>query len=162
MSDRIDVKFGSLFPWPFRFIAVIFLLVGLSLILEKTFLAIGLMLVGGFILSGAEGTEINRAEKSYVDYKSFFFVKSGDKKKYSGIEKIFVSTSKTKQHLYTAHTNHSSTYEHLEFNGFLKFHDGEKIQLLRKRKKSDLIKELDKISAFLNVPIEDNTGVGAS
>jgi hypothetical protein len=87
MSDKIDVKFGSLFPWPFRFIAVIVLLVGLSLILEKTFLSIGLMLIGGFILSGAEGTEINRAEKSYLDYKSFFFVKSGDKKKYSGVEK---------------------------------------------------------------------------
>ena len=159
MSDKIDVKFGSLFPWPFRFIAVIVLLVGLWLILEKTFLAIGLMLIGGFILSGAEGTEINRAEKSYLDYKSFLFVKSGDKKKYSGIEKIFVSTSKTKQHLYTAHTNHSSTYEHLEFNGFLKFNDGEKIQLLRKRKKSDLIKELKKVATFLNVAIEDNTVV---
>jgi hypothetical protein len=162
MSDKIDVKFGSLFPWPFRFIAVVVLLVGLSLILEKTFLSIGLMLIGGFILSGCEGTIINRAEKSYVDYKSFFFMKSGDKKKYSGIEKIFVSTSKTKQHLYTAHTNHSSTYEHLEFNGFLKFHGGEKIQLLRNRKKSDLIKGLEKVAKFLNVAIEDNTGVGAS
>ena len=159
MSDKIDVKFGSLFPWPFRFIAVIVLLVALSLILEKTFLAIGLMLIGGFILSGAEGTEINRAEKSYLDYKSFLFVKSGDKKKYSGIEKIFVSTSKTKQHLYTAHTNHSSTYENVEFNGFLKLNDGEKIQLLRRRKKSDLIKELKKVATFLNVAIEDNTVV---
>jgi hypothetical protein len=161
MSNKIDVKFGSLFPWPFRFIAVVVLLAGLSLILEKTFLSIGFMLIGGFILSGAEGTVINRSERTYVDYKSFFFIKSGEKKKYSGIEKIFVSTSKTKQHFYTAHTNHSSTYEHLEFNGFLKFHDGEKIQLLRKRKKSDLIKGLEKVAAFLNVPIEDNTGVGA-
>jgi hypothetical protein len=161
MSDKIDVKFGSLFPWPFRFIALIIILVGLLFILEKTFLSIGLMLIGGFILSGAEGTEINRTEKNYRDYKSFLFMKSGEKKNYSGIEKIFVSTSKTKQHLYTAHTSHSSTYEHLEFNGFLKFHDGEKIQLLRKRKKSDLIKGLEEVAAFLNVSIEDNTGVSA-
>ena len=157
MSDKIDVKFGSLFPWPFRLIAVIVLLVGLSLILEKTFLSIGMMLIGGFILSGSEGTEINRAEKSYLDYKSFFFMKNGDKKKYSDIEKIFVSTSKTKQQLYTAHTTHSSTFENLEFNGFLKLNNGEKIQLLRKRKKPDLIKELNKVALFLNVPIEDNT-----
>ncbi len=59
MNDKIDVKFGSLFPWPFRLIAVVVLVVGLSLILEKTFLSIGLILIGGFILSGAEGTEIN-------------------------------------------------------------------------------------------------------
>jgi hypothetical protein len=159
MRDKIDVKFGSLFPWPFRFIALVVLLVGLSLILERTFLAIGLMLVGGFILSGAEGTEINRKEKTYVDYKSFFFLKSGEKKKYSGVEKIFVSTSKMQQLLYNVHASHPSTYEHLEFNGFLKFQGGEKIQLLRKRRKSDLMKGLEKVAGFLNVPIEDNTGV---
>jgi hypothetical protein len=157
MSDKIDVKFGSLFPWPFRLIAVIVLLVGLSLILEKTFLSIGMMLIGGFILSGSEGTEINRTEKSYLDYKSFFFMKSGDKKKYSDIEKIFVSTSKTKQQLHTVHTNHSSIFENVEFNGFLKFSNGEKVQLLRKRKRSDLLKELKKVATFLNVTIEDNT-----
>jgi hypothetical protein len=116
-------------------------------------------LIGGFILSGSEGTEINRAEKSYLDYKSFFFIKSGNKKKYGDIEKIFVSTSKMKQQLYTAHTNHSSTFENLEFNGFLKFSNGEKVQLLRKRKKSDLIKELKRVGTFLNVPVEDNTVV---
>src|SRR5688572_8876294 len=159
MNDKIDVKFGSLFHLPFRLIAIVFFLVGLSLILEKTFLSIGLMLVGGFILSASEGTEFNKAEKSYMDYKSFFFMKSGDKKKYSGIEKIFVSTSKMQQKLYMVHTNHSSIYDTLEFNGFLKFSNGEKVQLLRKRKKSDLIKELKRIAAFLNVPVEDNTVV---
>ena len=159
MNDKIDVKFGSLFPWPFRLIAAVVLVVGLSLILEKTFLSIGLILIGGFILSGTEGTEINRIEKSYLDYKSYFFMKSGHKKKYSGIEKIFVSTSKMRQEFYTIHTNRSSIYETLEFNGFLKFSNGEKVQLLRKRKKSDLIKELKKVATFLNVPVEDNTVV---
>ena len=61
--------------------------------------------------------------------------------------------------MYTVHTNHSSIFETLEFNGFLKFSNGEKVQLLRKRKKSDLIKELKKVATFLNVAIEDNTVV---
>jgi hypothetical protein len=159
MSDKIDIRFGSLFPWPFRFIAAIVLLVGLFLIVEKTFLSLGLMLFGGFILSGFEGTEINRTEKFYVDYKSFFFLKSGDKTKYGDIEKIFVNTSKTKQRLYTAHTSHSWSFENLEFNGFIKFSDGEKVQLLRKRKKSELLKELNRVATFLNVPVEDKTVV---
>jgi len=159
MNDKIDVKFGSLFPWPFRLIAVVVLVVGLSLVLEKTLLSIGLALISVFILSGSEGTEINKAEKSYLDYKSFFFIKSGSRKKYGDIEKIFVSTSKMRQELYTVHTNRSSIYESLEFNGFLKFNNGEKVQLLRKRKKSDLIKELKKVATFLNVPVEDNTVV---
>jgi hypothetical protein len=157
MNDKIDVRYGSLFPWPFRFIAALVLIVGLALIVEKTFLSIALMFVSGFVLSGYEGTEINKAAKSYFDYKSFFFLKSGEKKNYDDVEKIFVSTSKTTERLHTAHTSHSSTFQHLEFNGFIKFNNGEKIQLLRKRKKSDLIRGLEKVASFLNVPIEDNT-----
>ena len=75
------------------------------------------------------------------------------------IEKIFVNTSKTKQRFYTAHTNHSSSFENLEFNGFIKFSDGEKVQLLRRRKKSELLKELNRVATFLNVPVEDHTVV---
>jgi hypothetical protein len=161
MSDKVDIKYGSLFPWPFRFLALLILLVGLSLIIERTILSIGLMLVGGFILSGYEGTEINKAEKSYFDYKSFFFVKSGERKKYAGIEKIFINASKIKQKLYTARTNHSSTFAHVAFNGYLKFSNGEKIQLLQKRNKADLLSALQKVATFLDVPLEDNTASGS-
>ena len=159
MNDTIDVRFGSLFPWPFRFVAALMIVAGLVLIVEKSFLSVALMSIGGFILSGYEGTEINKAKKSYVDYKSFFFLRSGTRENYIDVEKIFVSTSKIKQQFYTAHTNHSSTFENVEYNGFLKFSNGEKIQLLRKRKKPELMKELKRVSLFLNVPIEDNTNV---
>ncbi|HEX6227380.1 MAG TPA: hypothetical protein VFZ52_23345 [Chryseolinea sp.] len=159
MNDTIDVRFGSLFPWPFRFVAALVIVAGLALVVERSFLSVALILIGGFILSGYEGTEINKAEKSYVDYKSFFFLKSGKRENYISVEKIFVSTSKVKRQLYTAHTNHSSIFENVEYNGYLKFSNGEKIQLLRKRKKTELLKELERVSLFLNVPIEDNTNV---
>ena len=81
MNDKIDVKFGSLFPWPFRLIAVVVLVVGLSLILEKTFLSIGLILIGGFILSGAEGTEINRTEKELPGLQILFLHEERTQKK---------------------------------------------------------------------------------
>jgi hypothetical protein len=59
--------------------------------------------------------------------------------------------------MYTAHTTHGSVYENVDFNGFLKFNDGTKIQLLRKRRKADLLKALENIATFLDVPLEDNT-----
>ena len=159
-SNKIDIRYGSLFPWPFQLIAVIVLIAGLSLIIDRTLVSICLILGSGLILSASEGTEIDRAEKTYRDYKSFFFLKSGSKVPYSGIEKIFINTSKSKQTMHTAHTNKSSIFENIEFNGFLKFDDGTKIQLLQKRKKGDLINALNSISKFLNVPVEDNTGDG--
>jgi hypothetical protein len=121
--------------------------------------SIGLILVCGIVLSGAEGTEIDKETRTYRDYKSFFFLKSGSTEKFTAIEKIFVSTSTKKQRVYYGRTNQSSIFEFLEYNGFLKFSDGTKIQLLQKRRKSDLIKALEKIAKFLDVPLEDNTGV---
>lgn len=159
-SDKINIRYGSLFPWPFQLIAVIVLIVGLSLVISRPVPAVGLILFSVLILSGSEGTEIDKAEKTYRDYKSFFFLKSGSKERYTGIEKIFINTSKSKQTVHTAHTNKSSIFENIEFNGFLKFDDGTKIQLLQKRKKEDLLRALNRIASFLNVPVEDNTSVG--
>lgn len=159
-KNRVDIKYASLFPLPFRFIAILICLFGLSLVMERTILAIVLIIVSGFVLTGYEGTEIDIASHSYREYQSFFFIKSGSMLKYSGIEKIFVNTTKTKQQVYTAHTTKSSVFEDVEFNGFLKFDNGTKIHLLSKRKKTDLIKALEKLSRLLKVPVEDNTRTG--
>ena len=161
-KNKIDIRFGSLFPSPFQLVAALVLLVSLSLIVEKPLISLGLIAMCGFVLSGSEGTEIDKGEKSYRDYKSFFFLKSGAKVKFTEIEKIFVSTSKTSQQLHTAHTNKHSIYENIEYNGFLKFSDGTKIQLLRKRKKADLLNALQHIARFLDVPVEDNVKSGSS
>jgi len=158
-KNKIDIKYGSLFPWPFQLIAVLVFIAAVSLVTEKPALSILFMIAGVFIISGYEGTEIDIAAKTYKEYKSFFLIKTGNSVSYSGIEKIFINTSKTRQQLYTAHTTKSSIYENIEFNGFLKFDDGEKIQLLTRRNKKELIKALEKISALLQVSLEDNTGV---
>jgi hypothetical protein len=86
---------------------------------------------------------------------SFFFIKSGKEIKYNGIEKIFINSTKVKQQMHTAHTNHSSIFTNLEFNGYLKLDNGEKLHLLTKRKKEKLLHELKKIALFLDVQIDD-------
>jgi hypothetical protein len=164
MSPRkkIDVRFGSLFPWPFLLIAGILLVVGLSLIGERTLVALALIIICGFVLTSSEGTEINLSAKNFTEYKSFFFIKSGTRKTYSSMEKIFINTSKTRQQLYTAHTTKSSIFENLEYNAFLKFTDGTKVHLLKKRKKEDLLKKIDNLAKALNVQVEDHTITNAS
>lgn len=157
IKNKIDIAYGRLFPWPFLFIGGIVFVIGLALLFQNTLASIVLISVGGFILSGSEGTEIDKVAKCYREYNAFFFVKSGKNVAYSGIEKIFINTSKSKQKMYTAHTMHGSVYENVDFNGFLKFNDGTKIQLLRKRRKADLLKALESVATFLEVPLEDNT-----
>ena len=157
LKKKIDIQYGSLFPWPFQFIAGIVFIVAASLILERTIVAIAFMMLCGLLLTASEGTEIDLAGKTFQEYKSFFFIKTGTKEEYSGMEKIFINTSKTKQQLYTAHTTKSSIYENIEYNAFLKFDDGTKVHLLQKRKKADLLKKVNKIAAQLDVSVEDQT-----
>ena len=160
-KDKIDIQTGILFPWHFQLIAALVFAVGLVAIIEKPMLSVILLAGSLFILTGRSGVIINRAENVYQEYMSFFFIKNGKKIRYTGIEKIFVSTSKVSQRMHTAHTNHSSVFSQIEFNGYLKFDNGVKVHLSSKRNKEKLLKELHRISSFLNAPLEDNTAVPA-
>jgi hypothetical protein len=157
-KNIVDVNFGRLFPWQFQFVGGIILFVAIALSGESLGVSIFLILLGLFILSASEGTEINRETKMVREYKSFFFLKTGQWSPYEGIEKIFVNSSRVTQQMHTAHTNKSSVFTDYEYNGYLKFDDGTKMQLLRKKNKVSLLQSLKSISTFLQVPLEDNTG----
>ncbi len=154
-QNKIDIKTGTLFPWTFQFIAGIVFLIGLSIIVDRPVLSLCLIAASVFVFSGYTGMEIDKEKSNYREYMSFFFIKSGKKIKYNGIDKIFINSTKVKQQMHTAHTSHSSIFTNLEFNGYLKLENGEKIHLLTKRKKEKLVYELNKIALFLDVQIDD-------
>ena len=156
-GEKIDVKFGLLFPWHFLFLAALVLIVGFSLLADRTVL--GLILITGsvFVLSGYSGTEINLSEKAYREYNAFLFIKTGEWKRYDSIEKIFVNSAITRQRMYSAHTSISSEFTREELNAFLKFSDGSKVLLLTRRNKKKLLHALGKVAATLRVPVVDNT-----
>jgi hypothetical protein len=133
------------------------LVIAAALILERTAVALVFIILSGFVLTASEGTEIDLSRKTFLEYKSFYFIKSGTRESFSGMEKIFINTSKSRQQMYTAHTTKSSIYENMEYNAFLKFDDGTKVHLLKKRKKDDLLKRINNIAAKLGVPVEDHT-----
>lgn len=158
---KIDIKSGSLFPWQFQFLGAIVFVIGLALIFERTLLSILLLFASVFILSAYSGTEINKQENVYREYMSFFLIKSGKQVKFGGIDKIFINSSKITQRFHSAHTTQSSIFTSEEFNAYLKFDDGTKIHLVSKRNKKRLNKMLEKTSAFLHVPVVDNTVVAS-
>ena len=155
--QKIDIRFSRLFPWHFMFLAVVVFIIALGLIIKEPIIAIGLMLTAGFVLTGYSGTEINRGKKTYKEYNSFFFfIKSGKEMTYTGIEKLFITRSKVSQKMYSR-TSQSSTFTNIEFNAYIKFEDGLKIQLLNNAKKEKVVSSLKKIAAFLQVNMEDHT-----
>ena len=153
----IDIKFGNLFPWHFRFLAVLGIIGALGIITLTYIGAALLFLISFFVLVSSEGTEIDLANKALREYTSFILFKTGKFKRFEQPEKIFITRGKESQAMHTAHTNHSSAYDQIFFNGFLKLSSGEKIQLLREKDKDQLIKKLRPLSDGLKIDIVDHS-----
>jgi hypothetical protein len=155
-NDTIDLKSEKLFPWQFQFIGIIFLIVGIGLMIVSPYLAPILIVIGAFILTAYRGVEFNCSTKTYRNYNSFLFIKTGKFKPYDSVEKIYINESKVSQMIYTKITT-GSTFRHIEYNAYLKFAHGIKIFLASKKDKKKLIDKLTGLAEFFQVEISDNT-----
>lgn len=153
----IDIKYGLLLPWTFRLLAACAIILGLSAWQTNPWVTIVIGVAGFFALVAHEGTEINPATKTYREYTSFFFFKTGRFKPYAEIELIFINRAKESQQMYTAHTTHSSTFENMVYNAYLKFSNGEKIHLQKTKNKEKLMAVLKPLSEAVQVEVTDNT-----
>jgi hypothetical protein len=159
-NSKIDIKFKPLFPWQFLFLAGTIFFAALAFISQETLISVFLIAGSIFVLTSFNGTEIDTANKYYREYTAFFyFLKSGKKIKYIRIEKLYINRARVTQRIYGGRTTQSSNFSNTEYNAYVKFDNEEKIQLLNKRNKEALVRELRKISTFLNVPVTDNTVV---
>ncbi|MBX2944334.1 MAG: hypothetical protein KF725_00770 [Cyclobacteriaceae bacterium] len=153
----IDIRFGLLLPWTFRLLAACAMILGLSAWQTNPWVTVVIGVVGFFALVAHEGTEINPATKTYREYTSFFFFKTGRFKSYTEIELIFINRAMESQQMYTAHTTHSSTFENMVYNAYLKFSNGEKIHLQKIKNKEKLMAVLKPLSEAVQVEVTDNT-----
>ncbi len=157
MKHRVDIRFGFLFPWTFRFIGAILILAAAITVTKIGWFTILVLIPGLFLISGGEGFEIDTQRKIYREYCSFIFMKTGKYQPYQSIEKLFVNRSQESQRIYSAHTSQSSTFTNEVFNAYLKFSSGEKILLRKGKKKVKLMAQLNLINQSLQTQVIDNT-----
>ena len=157
-KSTVDIKSGTLFPFQFLVLGAIIFVAGLAVVGPYMIIGLVLIIAGAIILTAHEGTEISPGSRTYREYNSILFIKSGKDKKYERIEKIFINPVRISQRLYTAHTMSPATFLHVGYNAYLKFSDGEKIFLFSGKNKSRLKKRLAGIAKILNIPVQDNTG----
>lgn len=155
----INIRNGSLFPWHFQLVAVVMIVGSTAAFFSSVILASILLVIGVLILTGYSGVLVNKSEKTFKEYNSFLFIKSGTTKNYEGIEKIFINANKVSQKIYTAHTLNSNTFKNVIYDGYLKFDDGAKVHLMAKKDKDVLMNKLKEIADFMEVDIQDNTPI---
>lgn len=152
----IDLRFGSLFPWHFRLAAFFGIIGSFGILQPYLFWALVLFLISALVLSAAEGTEINITNNTFREYTSYLYIKTGKFDSIPPVEKLFITKGKETDRVYTR-ANLSFEYENVVHYGFLKFSSGEKIQLLRDKKKERLIQNLVPLSKGLKIEIIDHS-----
>jgi len=155
-APLIDIKAES-FPWQAKLIGVLLTIVAVAVVGTFWYLSVGLFAIAVFLLTTYSGTEIDPEQRTYKEYNSYFFVKSGDSVSYSAVEKIYINSAKESQTMHPAHTLDSRTFETTVYNAYLKFEDGTKIFLTSRKNKKNLIQLLDPIARKLDVQLVDNT-----
>lgn len=154
----IDIRFGNLFPWTFRFLAIIGIIGSIGIFKLTILGSVTLFLASITVLVSSEGSEFNLAQGIMREYTSFVLFKTGQFRKFSQPEKIFITKGKESQRIHGMQApNLSSIIENIVYYGFLKLSSGEKIKLLCDGNKDLLIKELSPLSDGLNVDIVDNS-----
>lgn len=153
-KEIIDIKAES-FPWQIRLLGALLLLPALGVMGSHWWLSIILVVLGVFLLTGYSGTEVDVSAKTFREYNSYLFIRTGEIKKYDRVERIFINKSKLTQKMYTAHTNNAAVFRDIVYNAYLKL-DDEKIFLTRRKNKDKLIRLLNPVVARLGTQLIDH------
>lgn len=154
-KNTIDVKAGRLFPLHFLVLGGVLLFAGVILVIDNPIVGGILILLAVLIFTAYEGTEINPFSRTYREYNSFLFLRSGKPVKYASLEGIFIHRAKISQKIFTPRTMNSSTFTHIEYRAYLKT-GNEKILLIRGRNKMKILEQARDVADFLNTSVADH------
>jgi hypothetical protein len=150
---RIDFRTSNYFPDFIRLGGIALLFTGLLAFLTNVTAGIILCFIGFILVSSHYRLTIDFPEKIYRDYLWILGLKKGEARKFEHIEYIFIKRNMMSQTMNLRVA--SSTVTKYVFDGYLKFSEQDKVYLLSRDNKKNLIKKLKQISAKLNVKILD-------
>ncbi|HEY0740963.1 MAG TPA: hypothetical protein VGD40_05845 [Chryseosolibacter sp.] len=114
----------------------------------------GLLLTGVLILTCHYRLHIDFNKKVYTEYLFLLGLKTAqEKKSFRAIEYVYIKPTKVSQTLNSRVS--STTIQKVQFDGYLKFSDEDKVHLMTLDNKSSLRKRLDPIAATLNTKVID-------
>jgi hypothetical protein len=154
-TAKITIRGGNLFPFQFQYFAILLLIFSLLLLISYPFFSPFPLILALIIFTGSYGLEIMPVEKQYRTFNSILFIKKGQWKTYTSIEKIYITTSSRSQKVYTRVTE-GPTIRKQYYNAYLKFADGKKEFLQSKKTKRSLIKNLQKLNDHFGLEITDH------
>jgi hypothetical protein len=147
----LQVNTGWYFQGPPRWAGYGILVMALPVAVASPVWGVLLALLGIIIITTHYGVEIDANSKSYREYTWFLGLKNGKRETYDSIQYFFLKPGRVSR-TYNSRIQ-STTIRDIEYNGFLKFSESEKVHIVSDSEKQ---KALDKI---LNLALKLNTNV---
>ena len=159
MNNPIDFRTSSYFSGMIYFLGILLVIVSGPVAFQSLIAGAVLVLAGVVILTTHYRLSIDFSKKEFHDYLWILGLKYGEKAKFEKIEYLFIKKSNVSQVMRSQ--VQSTTFRKEVFDGYLKFSEEEKIHLITRGNKNDLIKGLRVIATKLNVKIVDySEGMG--
>jgi peroxiredoxin family protein len=149
----VDFRTSSYFSGTFIFVGIFLVFVGL-LVLTKTLIGgLALLLISSILFTTHYRLTIDFDNKRYHDYLWILGMKHGEKGKFETIDYLFIKKSKEVQTMNSRAS--SATIKKDVFDGYLKFSEKDKIHLMTKGSKKDLIQQMKSIASKLSLDVMD-------
>jgi hypothetical protein len=143
------------FPWTFKLGGVVLLLFAIVAIASSPIIAVLMFVVGLIILTTHYGFHIDKVASTYKEYTWFLFLKIGKEVKFDQIEYLYVKPNKVSR-TYNSRIQ-SATITDIEYDGYIKFSEAEKIHVTHAKKREQVIIKLNLLRKYLNVKVLDYT-----
>lgn len=157
-NKKFDIKTGERFPWHFKILAVIFIVIALIIISNYPLIAAILSFLSLLIFTARGGLEIDLEKNIYREYMSFLWIiRIGKPVKIKAVEYIFINSDTVSRKKYTAHTSQSSTFKNREYNAFIKFSNGDKIKIMSRKNKQPLLEYSTALAKQMGTSLVDYT-----
>ena len=151
--SKVDFKTSAYFPTTITFVGGFVGFIGITFVTTNPILSCVLMLVGIIAATTHYRLTIDVDKKLYHDYLWILGFKNGQKGNFDKIEYLFIKKANVSQTMRVQVA--SSTIRKEVYDGFIKFSETNKVHLLTKDSKKELVGKLRKISEMLNIKIID-------
>lgn len=125
-------------------------------LMVKLLLWVVVLGIGSFLLLGTQILEIDKNHKKYRSAVSLLgLINMGAWKSFHSVENIFVKQSKVSQKMALGPIE--NTLKGMVFDAYLKISESEKIFLGSNKSKERLLRKINPMKAYLDIPLVDHT-----
>lgn len=158
--EPLNIMHEYVLPKQFRFFGILALIFAIIFFTQHINLfgflvSSASVFLGALMLTARYGLSLDTSQKQYKEFVSLLWFQSGNWKDYTGIEKIFINKIVESERM-VSRSGAKFDFKSQSCQAYIKFDDGQKIELDSDKSKERLLARLKEYNEQLQTIIQDN------